>query len=84
MPLYDFKDTKTGETFEKFMSISTKEDYLKDNPHIQQVILSTANNSLIPPDRLDASRRKDGGFKEVLQKIHQRTPGSTLNKTSNI
>jgi len=84
MPLYDFKDTKTNEVFEKSMSIAAKETYLKDNPHIQSVILSTSEHSLIPPDRLDSSRRKDGGFKEVLQKIHSRTPGSQLNKTSNI
>lgn len=28
--------------------------------------------------------RPDGGMKEVLQKIHERTAGSTLNKTSQL
>ena len=34
MPTYDFENTKTGEVFEKFISISDKEKYLKDNPDI--------------------------------------------------
>ena len=27
-------------------------------------------------------RRPDGGFKEVLQKIHEKTPGSTIKNNS--
>ena len=33
------------------------------------------------PVRVGA-RKMDSGFKEVLQKIHERAPGSELNKTS--
>ena len=39
MPTYDFYNTETGETFEKLLSISAKEEYLKENSHIQQVHL---------------------------------------------
>jgi len=80
MPLYDFKDTNTNEVFEKFMSIADKEKYLQDNPHIKSVL---STNPLIDPTRLGV-KKHDNGFKEVLQKIHARTPGSQLNKTSNI
>lgn len=80
MPLYDFKDTKTGEVFEKFMSIASKEEYLKENPHIEPFISGLP--PLIDPVVLGV-RKTDQGFKEVMQKIHARSPGSELNKTFN-
>lgn len=80
MPLYDFKNKETGEVFEKFMSISAKEEYLKENPNIEPVISGLP--SLIDPVRLGV-RKPDQGFKEVLQRIHEKTPGSQLKKTSN-
>ncbi|NDB57487.1 zinc ribbon domain-containing protein [bacterium] len=78
MPLYDFRNKDTGEVFEKFMSISAKEEYLKENPNIESML---GMNALIDPVRLGV-RKADNGFKEVLQRIHEKTPGSTLNKTS--
>jgi hypothetical protein len=78
MPLYDFRNKDTGEVFEKFMSIAAKEEYLKDNPNIESML---GMNALIDPVRLGI-RKADNGFKEVLQRIHEKTPGSTLNKTS--
>jgi len=78
MPLYDFKNKDTGETFEKMMSISAKEEYLKENPNIEPVL---GTNMLIDPFRLGI-RKSDAGFKEVLQRIHEKTPGSQLNKTT--
>ena len=38
MPLYDFEDTKTGEQFELQLKISEKDDFLKANPNLRQVI----------------------------------------------
>jgi hypothetical protein len=78
MPLYDFKNKDTGEVFEKFMSIAAKEEYIKDNPNIESML---GMNPLIDPVRLGI-HKADNGFKEVLQRIHEKTPGSTLNKTS--
>ena len=40
MPTYIFEDQNTGEQFEKFMSISSREQYLKDNPHLKTLITS--------------------------------------------
>lgn len=79
MPLYDFRNKDTGEVFEKFMSISAKEEYLKENPNIEPML---GMNALIDPVRLGV-RRPDQGFKEVLQRIHEKTAGSQLNKFSN-
>jgi len=78
MPLYDFKNKETGETFEKMMSISAKEEYLKENPNIESIL---GMNMMIDPFRLGV-RKSDQGFKEVLQRIHEKTPGSQLNKTT--
>jgi hypothetical protein len=78
MPLYDFRNKDTGEVFEKMMSISAKEDYLKENPNIEPML---GANMLIDPFRLGV-RKSDQGFKEVLQRIHEKTPGSQLNKTT--
>jgi hypothetical protein len=80
MPLYDFRDTTTDEVFEKFMSISSREDYLKENPHIHPVLSAIP---LVDPISVGV-RRPDQGFKEVLQRIDKLTPGSTLKKTTNI
>jgi len=80
MPTYDFRNTETGEEFTKVMKIAEKEQYMSENPQIQQVIASVA---LGDPVRLGI-RKVPGGFKEVLQKVHQKTPGSELNTLANI
>lgn len=76
MPLYDFVDNKTGKEFSETMKIAEKEQYLLDNPHIQQIFIGVP--PLIDPVRLGI-RKIDNGFKEVLQKIKSRAPGSNLN-----
>ena len=40
MPLYSFKNKKTGKEFEDLMTIAEKEVYLKKNKHIQQMVTS--------------------------------------------
>ncbi len=77
MPTYSFKNTETGEEFDKFMSISAREQYLKDNPTIQPLITSSA--AICDPVTIGV-RQTDSGFKEVLKTIHKRSPGSNLNK----
>lgn len=78
MPTYVFKDTATNEEFEKFMSMSAREKYLEENPHIQQLLTSAA---ICDPVRVGMTK-KDTGFKEVLQKIHERTAGSYMNRNN--
>lgn len=80
MPTYNFRNKETGEEFEKFMSISARETYLQENPNIETMISGTP--MIVDPVRIGV-RKVDSGFKEVLQKIHSRTPGSQLNKTNN-
>ena len=81
MPTYDFKNKDTGEVFEKMMKIAEKEQYLKDNPNMESYI-GTAP-AMGDPVRLGV-RKVDNGFRDVLQQIHHRTPGSNLNTIANI
>ena len=77
MPTYEFRNIETGEVTEHIMRISEREQFIQDNPHLQQTITSApafAGDHIII--------KKDTGFKEVLQRIHSLTPGSQLDKTS--
>jgi len=72
MPNYEFIDTTTNEVFEKSMKISELDSYLAENPtHLRH---HSSPPPLGDPVRLGI-RKIDNGFKEVLQKISERTPG---------
>jgi predicted nucleic acid-binding Zn ribbon protein len=79
MPTYVFRNKETGEQFEKIMKISELDNYRNQNPQLETVIQSVAFGD---PTKLTSSRKFDTGFKEVLQRIHEKTPGSELNKSS--
>jgi len=73
MPTYDFLNTETGETFEKFMSLSGTDEYLKENPHIQQVLGATATVGGV-----SITGKVPDGFKEVLAKVSENHKGSAV------
>lgn len=77
MPTYEFRNNETGEVTEVFMKMSAKDQYLLDNPHLEQTLTQAP---AFTGDHV--SIKKDSGFKEVLQKIHEKTPGSQLNRIS--
>ena len=79
MPTYNFRNKETGEEFEKFMGISAREVYLQENPNIETMISGAP--MICDPVRVGV-RKKDAGFKEVLQKIHSRSPASQLNQNN--
>ena len=79
--IYEFRNKETNEVIEKFMSMSSREEYLKENPNMEAVI--SGGSHFIDPVRMGI-RKPDQGFKEVLQRIHEKTAGSQLNKTTNI
>lgn len=80
MPRYDFRNKVTGEIFEKMMKIAEREQFLKDNPDLEQVLLSPPQVNGDPI----GSNQHGKAFREVLNKIHQKTPGSQLNKNAEI
>tara|TARA_B100000927_G_scaffold284372_1_gene273188 strand:- start:550 stop:864 length:315 start_codon:yes stop_codon:yes gene_type:complete len=76
MPTYVFEDKETGEQFEKFMTISSREEYLESNPNLRAVITSAAliggtGDRTKPP----------AGFQEVLSKVSEANPHSALAET---
>ena len=74
MPTYDFLNTETGETFEKFLSLSGKDTYLKENPHIQQVHLGAM--SIV--SGVSITGKVPDGFKEVLAKVSENHKQSSV------
>jgi hypothetical protein len=75
MPTYRFKNNDTGEEFEKFMSISARDTYLEENPHIQSMFSGAPGIG----DPIRLGRGDQGGFRDVLRNIHRRNPGSKMN-----
>jgi hypothetical protein len=77
MPTYDFRNKQTGEVTEHIMRMSDLDTFKEANPHLEQTITRAP---AFAGDHITV--KKDTGFKEVLQRIHEKTPGSQLDKTS--
>ena len=71
MPIYEFRDKETGETWEEFLSMSAKEEYLAENPHAELVIGAPAFISGIA----GVTHKNDDGFKDLLNRIGNANPG---------
>ena len=67
MPTFSFRDKRTDTEFDKIMMISELDQYLTDNPHIEQIIAS-ANN--IVHER-GTNLRVDDGFRESISRIKE-------------
>lgn len=80
MPTYEFRNKETGEIHERFMSMSEREPYLASNPHLEQILTRPPQVNADPI----GSNQHGRAFREVLNKIHNKTPGSTLNQTAEI
>lgn len=74
MPIYSFKNVKTGKEFTDMMSISEMEEYLEKNKHIKQQI--TKLN--IVGGVSGISFKSDQGWKEVQSKIAEAHPKSAF------
>ena len=73
MPTYNFKNTETGEEWEELFSMSEREKFLEQNPHIQQ-LPSLFAMSGGTGDRI----KNDGGWKDNMSRIAEAHPGSPL------
>lgn len=65
MPTYTFRNTETGEVFDKLMSYASRQEYLEQNPKLEVIMGSPAMGDSV---RLGI-RKNDDGFREVLSKI---------------
>jgi hypothetical protein len=86
MPNYTFENKKTKKEFSLTMKMDELGPYLIANPDVQQIftqfpgVAAPWNVSGVSGKATDAKK----GFNEVLKKIHKNTPGSRLNKTTEI
>jgi len=76
MPTYNFRHRETGEVIERLMKIVEREEFLRDNPQYESVILGAP--SLGDPVRLGL-RKPDQGFREVLAKAKEAHPLGKIN-----
>jgi hypothetical protein len=76
MPTYNFRHRETGEVIERLMKIVEREEFLRDNPQYESVILGAP--SFGDPVRLGL-RKPDQGFREVLQKAKAAHPLGKIN-----
>jgi len=76
VPTYEFRDKDTGEIHEKFLSFSGKDQYLLENPHLEQTM--TQAPGLVSGVSGSKQNRVPDGFKEVLSKISESHRGSNL------
>lgn len=74
MPLYVFFNELTEEEFEDIMTISEKEKFLKESPHIRQRVTSFGIVSGV--GSIDS--KTDNTWKEVLQKVAEAHPDSDV------
>ena len=66
MPTYEFYDTENDEYFEVFMKIAEREEFLKENPHIQPIMTTVG---IVSGVSTSSQNRVPDGFKEVLSKV---------------
>lgn len=76
MPLYDFKNLKTGEIETKMMSIADMEEYVKD-PNIQKVISAP---KIMGETSGSVLKQAGDGWKEVQQRIQSGMPPQDRDK----
>lgn len=74
MPTYSFLNTQTKKIHTDFISISECEEYLRLNPHIEQIPCAPA---LVDPYSLGL-KKPPKDFQQLLKKIHNQNPGSNI------
>jgi hypothetical protein len=75
MPTYTFTNTETEEVFTEMMTISERDEFLTNNPHIKQ---NLATPGFADPVRLGV-RKIDRSFNDVLLKAKSAHKGSNVN-----
>jgi hypothetical protein len=75
VPNFNFLNTKTDEEFTDFMSNSEREQFLSDNPHIQQIPSLT---SIVDMTRI-GMKKPDAAFRDILKDTKKRHVRSTIN-----
>jgi hypothetical protein len=67
MPTYRFKNKDTGEEFEDFMMISELDEYLQNNPNLEQMVFGAP---MISSGR--GMNKPDQGFRDLLKDMKKK------------
>ena len=77
MPTYSFRNNETQEIFDQFFTSSSKKDeFLVENPHLQQI--HTSGLPIGDPFRL-GRRKPDDAFRDKLKDLKRSHLRSTIN-----
>lgn len=76
MPKYTFRNNESNEVFDITMSISERDQYVQDNPHLTQLI--TGAPSIGDPHRLGL-KKPDDGFRDVLRNVKHHHKKDNIN-----
>ena len=76
LPTYRFENTETGEIFEKWMYMSDKETYLKENPNLKPLIPTQMNVGEVG-EWQNKLVQKNPGWNEVLTRA-SKMPGAVV------
>ena len=69
MPTYQFHDTLNDEIVEIFMSISLREEFMQEHPHMEPIMQAPSIVSGV-----SLTNKVPDGFKDVLSKIAEKNP----------
>lgn len=72
LPIYNFKNTKTKKVTTEMMSISERDKYLEENPHIVQVPPDAIN--VADAVRIGVTKPPSDFQKHVLGRIKEKHP----------
>ena len=70
MPVYTFRDTSTGEVFEKIMSYDDRVEFLEHNTNVAPITVAPA---IIGGRSMDSGRLPEG-FKDKLRLMKEKNP----------
>lgn len=76
MPIYSMRNNDTQEEFEINIKYSELDEYLKANPHIQQIF--TKFPAFGDPIRMGV-RKPDDGFRDVLKNVKHHHKKDSIN-----
>lgn len=76
MPIYSMRNNDTQEEFEVTLKYSELEQYLKDNPNIQQIFNRFPGTA--DPVRLGL-RKPDDGFRDALRHVKANHKKNSIN-----
>lgn len=88
MPTYSYGCGECSHEFDIVLKIADRDVPVSEpcpncgKPTVSKLVGAAATVYTLSPTSVSKQGRVPDGFKEVLQKIHEKTPGSQLNKTS--